>query len=210
MQTPAGCLNVILQHLASRLGVIPVPHRFGPDPPCHPADDTILRVHAVAEKEGEIRCKIINEHPPAEVIFNEGESVGQSEGKLGHRVRSGFSDVITADGDAVEIPDLVVDEIRLYVTHHLKREFGAEDAGILSLVLLQDVRLDSSPNLSKRILPDGCICSGIEHFIACQAQQPQPRPIAARRQSIGMSGIMIPGDGHATIFSVSLFRYLLP
>lgn len=43
--------------------------------------------------------------------------------------------MVAADGDAVEVADLLVDEVLLHVTHQTQRELGTEDAGVLRLLV---------------------------------------------------------------------------
>jgi hypothetical protein len=47
----------------------------------------------------------------------------------------------------------VVDEVLLDVAHHAQRELGAEDAGVLRLVFLQDVRLHGAAHGGERLAP---------------------------------------------------------
>src|SRR6185437_8457122 len=102
--------------------------RFGPDAPRDAADDAVFRIHAVAEKEGEIGSEIIDRHPPAKIIFHIGEPVGQRKGQLRYRVSPGFGNMISAEGHTVKVANDAPDEIRLNVTHQTKGEFGTEDA----------------------------------------------------------------------------------
>ena len=43
--------------------------------------------------------------------------------------------MVAADADAVEVADLLVDEVLLHVAHQAQRELGAEDADVLRLVI---------------------------------------------------------------------------
>jgi hypothetical protein len=45
----------------------------------------------------------------------------------------------------------VVDEVLLHVAHHAQREFGREDAGVLCLILLQDVGLHRAAHRLQRL-----------------------------------------------------------
>ena len=56
-------------------------------------------------------------------------------------VRARLGDVVAADRDGVVVPDAPVDERLLDVPHRAQGELGREDAGVLRLVLFQDVRL---------------------------------------------------------------------
>jgi hypothetical protein len=79
--------------------------------------------------------------PAREVGLDEREAVAQRERELADRVRAGLGDVVARDRHRVEVLHVVVDEVLLDVAHHLEAELGREDAGVLALVLLQDVGL---------------------------------------------------------------------
>ncbi len=49
--------------------------------------------------------------------------------------------MVSTDRDRVEVAHLVVNEELLDVAHHPQGELRGEDAGVLRLVFLQDVRL---------------------------------------------------------------------
>jgi hypothetical protein len=55
--------------------------------------------------------------------------------------------VVAADADAVEVADLLLDEVLLHIAHQAQRELGAEDAGVLRLVFLEDVGLHRAADL---------------------------------------------------------------
>ena len=80
-------------------------------------------------------------HAAGEVGLDVGEPVGEGERELADGVRPGLGDVVAGDRHRVEVADLVVDEPLLDVGHHPQRELGGEDAGVLPLVLLEDVGL---------------------------------------------------------------------
>ena len=66
-------------------------------------------------------------------------------------VRAGLGDVVAADRDAVEAAHLVLDEPLLDVGHHPEGELGGEDAGVLALVLLEDVGLHRAPHPAQHL-----------------------------------------------------------
>ena len=134
-------------------GAVALAHRARPDPPRDPADDRVLGVHAVGEEEAQVRRELVDLHPAREVVLDDREAVGERERELGDRVRAGLGDVVAADRDAVEVADLVVDEVLLDVAHHLQRELGREDAGVLGLVLLEDVGLHGAADGPQRLAP---------------------------------------------------------
>ncbi len=120
----------------------PLAHRHCPDAPRDAADDGVFRIHAVAEEERQVGREVVDVHAAREISLDEGESVGQRERQLRDRVRAGLGDVVARDRHRIEIPDVVLDEILLDVSHHLEAELGGEDAGVLPLVFLENVRLD--------------------------------------------------------------------
>src|SRR5690606_22215935 len=116
-------------------------HGAGPDAAGDAADDGVLRVHAVGEEERQVGREVGDLHAARQVVLDDGEAVAQGKGVLADRVRPGLGDVIARDRHRVEIANAVVDEVLLDVAHHAQGELGAEDAGVLGLVLFQDVRL---------------------------------------------------------------------
>ena len=66
----------------------------------------------------------------------------------------GLGDVVAADGDRVVVPYLLLDEVLLDVPHHLQGEFGGEDAGILPLILLEDIGLHRAAHRLQGAGPD--------------------------------------------------------
>ncbi len=135
-------------------GAVPVAQGDGPDPASHPPEDRVLRVHAVGEEEREVGGEVVDRHTPSQIGLHIGEPVGQGEGQLGDRVGSGFGDVVAGDRDGVEVAHPVPDEELLDVGHHPERELGREDAGVLALVLLEDVGLDRAPDGPQRPGPN--------------------------------------------------------
>ena len=80
-------------------------------------DIRTLRIEGAIEVDDE--REVVDAHAAREVGLDIGEAVGQREGELADRVGAGFGDV----------------------AHHLQRELGGEEAGVLALVFLQDVGL---------------------------------------------------------------------
>src|SRR3989449_4779897 len=93
--------------------------------------------------------EIVDPHSACEVGLDEREAVRKRKGELRDRVRAGLCDVVSGDRCGIEIPHVVVDEVLLDVAHHLERELGREDAGVLALVFLQNVRLHRAANRSE-------------------------------------------------------------
>ncbi|CAM5682078.1 hypothetical protein SAFG77S_08278 [Streptomyces afghaniensis] len=92
-------------------------------------------------------------HAPGEVGLDVGEAVGEGEGELADGVRAGFGDVVAGDGHGIEVADLVGDEPLLDVGHHPQGELGGEQAGVLALVLLEDVGLHRAAYARERVGP---------------------------------------------------------
>ncbi len=123
---------------------VAVAHGHGPDAARHPSDHRVLGVHAVGEEEDQVGGEVVDVHAPRQVRLHVGEAVGQGEGELGDRVRPGLGDVVAGDGHRVEVAHPALAEVLLDVAHHPQRELGGEDAGVLGLVLLEDVGLDGA------------------------------------------------------------------
>ena len=143
-------------------GAVALAHRPRPDPPRDAADHRVLGVHPVGEEEAQVGREVVDLHAAREVVLDDREAVREREGELGDRVRPGLGDVVAADRDAVEVAHLVVDEVLLHVAHHLQRELGREDAGVLRLVLLEDVGLDRAAHRAQRLGLDPRVGLGVD------------------------------------------------
>ena len=108
---------MVLQLLAALVGAVFFFHGHRPYAPSHAAHDGVLGVHAVAEEERQIGSKVVDVHAACQIGFDKCEAVGQREGQLRNRVGPRFSDVVTADGHAVEIAHLVLDKVLGNVAH---------------------------------------------------------------------------------------------
>src|SRR5262245_54207457 len=117
MQAAARGLYVILQHLAALISLVFIFHRLGPDPPGNTADDTVLRIHAIAEEKRKVGRKIIDLHPTAEIIFHVRKTIGQREGQLADRVGPCLCNMIPAYRYTIKIAHLVLYKILLYIAH---------------------------------------------------------------------------------------------
>ena len=182
MQAAARRLDVVLEHLRARTCTVAFLHRPGPDPACDPPDYGVLRVHAIREEEAQVRREFINIHAACEVVLNNRKPIRQRKCELADRIRTCLRDVIAADGNAVVIADIVIDEELLHVTHHLHRKLRRENAGILRLVLLQDIGLHRAPNARQRIRPDARVSFRVDNEFSGYAKQTKAQSIAAIRQ----------------------------
>jgi len=90
--------------------------------------------------------------------------------------------MISADRDTVVITNVVIDEELLDVAHHLHRKLGRENAGILRLILFQDVGLNRSAHQRQGFLPDARIRLGVNNQLTGHTQQPEPKPVVALGQ----------------------------
>ena len=147
MQRASRSLDVVLQLLAAIVRAVFLLHRHGPDAACDAAEHRVFRIHAIREEERQVGREVVDVHAARKIRFYEGETVRQREGELRDRVRAGFGDVIARDRHRIEIAHLMVDEVLLDVTHHFQREFGRENAGVLTLVFLQDVGLHGAAHV---------------------------------------------------------------
>ena len=162
---------MVFQHLASRVGLVARAHGASPDASSDTPNDAVLRVHAVAEEEGQIGCEIVDTHATREVVLGDSKAVGQRKGELGDRVRSCLGDVVPGNRNRVEIANVVVDEELLDVAHHAEGELGVEDTGVLGLILLQDVSLDGPAHDLQCVGLDALVCFSIDEILACDAEQ---------------------------------------
>ncbi len=145
---------MILEFLCAFVGAVLETHGAGPDASGDTTHDGVFGIHAVREKEAQVRREIVDVHTTRQIRLDEGKTVGQRKGELADRVRARFGDVIAGDRYRIEIPDLVLDEIGLDIGHHLQRKFGREDAGVLPLVFFQDVGLHCAAHGLQRPRPD--------------------------------------------------------
>jgi hypothetical protein len=102
--------------------------------------------------------------------------------------------VVAGDRDRVEVPDVVVDEELLDVTHHAEREFGREDAGVLRLVFLQDVGLHRAAYAGERGGADLLVGLARQHLVAGDAEQHEAQAVVPRRRLA-----LIARPGHAAL-----------
>ena len=76
----------------------------------------------------------------------------------------------------------MLDEVLLNITHHAHGEFGREDAGVLSLILLENIGLHRAADLAQCVGLDAGVGVGIHQLITADAQQREPRAIVPLRQ----------------------------
>ena len=182
---PRG-LDVVLEHLAARAGAVNTVHRPRPDTPGHAADYRVFRIHAVTEKETQVRREIIDLHAPTQVILDQRKTVGQRKRELADRIRARLGNVITGNRHAIEIAYAVVDKIGLHVAHHAHRKLGRKNTGILRLVLLEDIGLNRTPRFSQRLGLELFISAGIDQLIATDPQQAETEAIVPAWQLTGV------------------------
>lgn len=218
VQRPAAGLDVVLHHLAARIRAVALAHGAGPDAAGDAADDGVFRIHAVAEEERQVGREVVDLHAARQVVLDDGEAVAERERQLRDRVRAGFGDVVAGDADRIEIAHLLVDEVLLDVAHHAQREFGAEDAGVLRLVFLQDVGLHRAAHAGQGFGLDAGISFRIDELVAGQAEQAQAQTIVGRRQFAEISrthaafeelGDLLFGIGPALGIGLEVFLHLL-
>jgi hypothetical protein len=90
--------------------------------------------------------------------------------------------VVPGDRHRVEVPHFVVDEELLNVAHHAQSELGAEDAGILRLIFLENVGLHGAAHDLEGVGADAFVGLSIDHFVAGDAEQREPEAVVAVRQ----------------------------
>ena len=174
VQGAPGGLGVVLELPAALPGAVPLAHRHRPDPARNPPHDRVLGIHPEGEEEGEVRREVVDVHAAREVCLDVGEAVGEGERELRDGVRARLGDVVAGDRHRVEVAHAVADEPLLDVAHHLQRELGGEDAGVLALVLLEDVRLHGAADVRERPRPDllRLVRTGLAPVLVPEAVEP--------------------------------------
>jgi hypothetical protein len=160
--------------------------------PGHAADDRILRIEAVGEEEREVGREGVHRHPARQVVLDVGEPVGERERQLRDRVRSRLGDVVARNRHRVEVLHAALDEVLLHVTHHAQGELGREDAGVLCLILLEDVGLHGAAHPLQRLLPDARIDVGRQDLVTADAQEGEAQTIVALGQGPVVAGSGLP------------------
>ena len=141
---------MVLELLGALAGAVAVPHGDRPDASGDPAEHRVLGVHAVGEEEAEVGGEVVDVEAAGQVRLDVGEPVGQGERQLADRVRARLGDVVAGDGHRVEVAHPLGDEPLGHVRHESERELGGEDAGVLALVLLEDVGLHRASDVGER------------------------------------------------------------
>ena len=170
---------MVLELLRAFVGSVFPVERFGPNPARHPTDDGVFGVDAVGKEEAEVGPERIDVHAPAQVVLHVSEAIGQGEGQLRDRVGSRLCDVVAADGDRVEVPDALVDEVGLDVAHQTERELRGEDAGVLGLVFLEDVGLHGAANLGQGLGSQLGVGGLVQDFVAGASEEQEAEAIIA-------------------------------
>ena len=83
--------------------------------------------------------------------------------------------MIARNRHRIEIANLLLREIFLHVAHEFEGKFGAENAGVLGLVFLQDIGLHRAAHLSQRIGFYFLVNIGRQHLVARGAEQAKPQ-----------------------------------
>ena len=192
VQASARRLDVVLEHLRAGTCTVTLAHCPCPDAPRHATDDGVFGIHPIRKEEAQVRRKVVDAHAASQVVLDDCESVRQGKRKLTDRVRPGFGDMVTADRNAVVIADVVVDEKLLDVAHHLHRELGREDTGVLRLVFLENVGLYGASHRCQCFLADSGIGFCIDELVAGDSQQTRD-PGRHYLQAIRRRNVAAPG-----------------
>ena len=81
------------------------------------------------------------------------------------------------------VANAVVDVVLLDVAHELEREGRGEDAGVLRLIFLENIRLDGSSHRLQGSCLDFRVSLGVHHFVAPSSHGGQSKPVVAFRES---------------------------
>ncbi len=102
--------------------------------------------------------------------------------------------MVAGNRHRVEVAHAVVDEVLLDVAHHAQGELGAEDAGVLRLVLLEDVGLHGAAHGLQGLGLDPRVGVRVHQLIAGHAQQAQAESVVAGRQFAGIARTLAAGE----------------
>ena len=182
VEAASARLNVVLELLTALVGPVHVAHRDRPNAACDPADDRVFGVEPVGEEERQVGCELVDVHASAAVVFHVGEAVGKRQGELRDGVGTRLGDVVARDGHGVVVANPVVDVVLLHVAHELERKGRGEDAGVLRLVFLQNIRLDRSTHRLQGSCLDFSVGFGVHHFVAPSSHGGQSKPVVAFRE----------------------------
>src|SRR5437763_15848425 len=90
VKAAAAGLRVELELLRALVGSVALAHRHRPDATRDAADHRILRIHAVAEEERQVRREVVDTHAAREIRLDESEAVRERKGELADRIRAGL------------------------------------------------------------------------------------------------------------------------
>ena len=62
-------------------------------------------------------CEVIHLHTASDIRLYESEAIRKRECELRDRIRTGFGNVISRDGNRIEVANLIGREIFLYIAH---------------------------------------------------------------------------------------------
>jgi hypothetical protein len=125
-----------------------IPHPNGPKFPADASKRHVFDVQTAVQKEGEARTESIHVEAAATQQFHVSEPIRQGEGRLLHGSGARLGDVVPTDRDRVPSRHMFGRE-RDGICQKAKRSLEREDDLVLSLHLLEDVRLRCSAQLSK-------------------------------------------------------------
>ena len=185
-------MDVVFQHLSAGRRTVFLAHGLGPNPTRHASDDGVFWVDPVGEEEAEVGTKFVDVHPSAEVVLDVGEPVGKGERQLRDGVGPRFCNVVAADGDRVEVPHLVPDEVVLDIAHQTQGEFGGEDASVLGLVFLEDVRLNGAANAVEGLGFQRVVRLGVEDLVSGASEKQEAQPVVAFGEVAEVGGAVQP------------------
>ncbi len=95
--------------------------------------------------------------------------------------------MVAGDRDGVVVAHAAIDERLLDVAHEAERELGREDAGVLGLVLLEDVGLHGAADGAERL--------GLDAVVVVCAEQSPPDEVGAGDAEHPEAEAVVPG-GH--------------
>src|SRR6056297_2426335 len=117
VQTSSRGLDVVFQHLRPWVGAILLFQSFGPNPSSYTTNNGILWIYTVGKEERKIGTKFVDVHSPAQIILYVGKPIGKRECQLGNRVSTRLCNMVTGNGNGIEITNLLFNKIFLHISH---------------------------------------------------------------------------------------------
>ena len=148
---------MILQFLRALVATVEIAHGHSPDSTCYASNHSIFWIQSIGEEEGQVGGKFVDIHATTSIVFDVCEAVCKRECELANRVGPCLSDMVSGDADRVVVSHSLIDVELLDIAHQFETKLSREDAGVLCLVFLEDISLNSTANRLQSLHGNLCI-----------------------------------------------------